>query len=299
MAKGSATPPRVAGQSGVALMQRVTHGIDLRYWDGAADVRRSLRSEGFELIDVHAELASMLCHRAFAPRDYLAESDARALFRLRYAVTPDKALLPEYPNTLNKILNSRLHSMSSEETHRQYYGVLEAQKVRELKLLSEDDTELLVRKSDMRKFVRKVAERNGFRHVSKRFPPLPSLLVKEMSNAEITGFFNIDSGGNEAIVTPSGFPLPPMLKFYLSKDPYYHYRMSLEPWQIITGMSAYGLTAGAIDGNSDPRTGERPIESVPAEFWSDIIKLGVVAYIRFFDLFLQSVDAAAVRCRPN
>ena len=90
-----------------------------------------------------------------------------------------------------------------------------------------------------------------------------------------------------------------MLQFYLSKDASYHHSMFIHAWDIIIGMNAYGLTAGAIDGNRDPRTGERPIETVPAEFWSDIIKLGVVAYIRFCDLFLESVDAAAVRCRPN
>nr|WP_321442158.1 hypothetical protein [uncultured Hyphomonas sp.] len=279
----------------------LTHGVDLRYWEAAAELRKSLRTEGFELIDVHAELASVLCDGAFTAREYLDESDARAYFRLRYAVTPDTALLANYPNRLNEILTKRLHSMPPEEEGRQYYGVLEAQKIQELALIPASDSELLVRNSDVRAYLRKVGERNGFRHLSKRVPPMPSILVKEMPNTGITGFFGVDSGGKGAIVK-FGLPLPPLVNFHLCTDAQYLDSMWLKPWDIITAMHVYSLMRGAINprmGPRDSRTGQRPIDTVPPEFWSDIIKLGVVAYVRFFDLFLESVDASAVHLRPN
>lgn len=237
------------------------------------------------MVDVQAELASALCEGAFSASEYLSESDARALFFTQHTLAPMSRDFSQYPKTCHMMLANRLRELSDADASALYYGILEKQKIADAsKLLPTTPLDDLS-KSAISRFLDRVAVDQGFQKKKNNMPPPAQCYVKGGSNSDFGGFFTWDRGGRFDSYQPGFLPVVPALLFNLTPSGQTESSITVSLWEIVSGMSAYTVTLGAI-----PSSDIHKLASVPESFWITITKLGIVAQIRLFDLFLSSIQ---------
>lgn len=259
--------------------------IDLSFWKSPSDLRRELHAEGFGIVELQAQLASAICGSVFSASDYLAESDAKALFFTDNTLCPSARDFSKYPNTYHAMLARRLREMSDWEASDLYFGKLEQQKILEtaniLPAFTLDD----LSKGTIKRFIEKTAGYYGFEKRQNNSPPPSHCFCKEVSAAEIEGRFTWDSGGRFDSFRPGQAPFIPNLRFRITRQAEREPTIAVSLWEIVSGMSAYIVTKGAI-----PKNDIQTLSSIPVDHWIQITEIGIVAQIRFFDLFLKSLN---------
>ncbi|MBL8536687.1 MAG: hypothetical protein JNM59_04725 [Hyphomonadaceae bacterium] len=235
--------------------------------------------------DRYAELASEICDRAFTPEEFISECNLSAIrgMAANYGPQPRTAY---GPGPHEELFLQRERALNRAQVHRVFFGPLEAQKKKELGHITSEDAELVLKKSEIRRFAQKVGKRNGFALMKKGPQQFNNVMWKRMERTGVVGHYAVDTGGMN-FPDPSG-PIDLGFSFFLGvgEEPRRIDR-SFGPNNIIRGLLNYDLLAGAVD-RLDPNLAAR---IVPPEHSSAMAKLGVIALIRFFDLFLESLDA--------
>lgn len=263
-------------------MARVPPPIDLRKWTGVANLRARLRSEGFLFPDVRAETWSAICGGAFTAEELWAEHDAVALehFAVRYVAGPlDESMY--HPQTLSKMIsNARFEMPTSTAEWKQYVGPQQAQKMRELALLPADLPLVIARKSDCRTYGFELGKKYGFQR--SKFEPKEQWFEKQMPKSGVIGAFNFDVGvGGMQVGPPTSFRMRFCLRLRGNDD----FREGVRLDRIHGEIYGYSYVH-QLSQLPFPNGYRRPSESAT----SDMLKLGILAYVRAFDLLLGELD---------
>ncbi|WP_291038034.1 hypothetical protein [Hyphomonas sp.] len=255
--------------------------VDLKFWNQPKELRDLLRAEGFNLVDLQSELASRICEGAFSASEFIAESDARALFRNQLSASnPD---FSQYPKICHVALRNRLHSMSDPDRTRLYYGILEEQKLKDAqKFLPEIELDELS-KPGIRRFLDRVALDQGFKKQKFYSPPPSHWHVKD--ERDFSGYCLWDGGGRHSGYQPGFIPAMPGLIFSISASGRPETAVGVNLWELVSGMSFYCQPLTAI-----PRDDVSRIAAVPMSFWLTVTKISFYAQMRFFSLFLKSLE---------
>lgn len=260
---------------------------DLATWRGIESLRAAFRAEGFGVPDRYAELASEICDGAFTPSEFIEECNTSAICEWSASYGPQPRIV-HGPGPHEALFKERQRALNRAQIHRLFFGELEAQKKKELDRITGEDAELVLKKSEIRRFAEKVGKRNGFALMKKGPVELNNIVWKGMERTGVVGYYAVDTGG-KSFPSPSG-PIDLGLRFFIGIEAPRRTDLSFGPDRIIRGLLNYDLLAGA----ADPLAPNLAARIVPPEHSSAMVKLGVIALVRFFDLFLQSLDTEIV-----
>lgn len=266
------------------------HGVDLTRWDNPRALREAFRTEGFGVIEVHGSVASELCEGAFSPEQFLHESDRRAVFWMKTHLTPrDRTLLP-YPDELDRRVSEAVQGRSHRQHAARHLAKIEQQKIEEAHQVLPKIELASLAKKDIGMYLDLVCDLNGFQRSRSRFRPYKYLYWKPVEGTNLIGFFGWDRGGRFDSYQRGMPPSIPSLETYLQAGGMDEHGMGVPLVHLASSMGQYLHSAGAIHF-----TDRQNFERIPDEFWFPIIQVGIVAQVRFFDLFLNSVSEHVLR----
>jgi hypothetical protein len=257
--------------------------MNLRGWRGIQEVREALHAEGIQVDRIYAELIADICRGQFSPAEFLAERDNFAYWNLSGVRVDGKVEWePEPPRPIEEIRKSYLVGMSQGDRNRLVEVPILERKIAEWHLIPSDCTEYVMRNDDIRKFALKIAERHGFKKIKARFGPISPVIAKEDVETGVKVCFGLcgsPKDGGLGLLRRFDFDFRYFITDALLVD-------SVElNIGIFSGMAYYQALSGLPDSNYNFRT-DNPEQM---EFWSEIIKIGIVALVRFLDLFHASI----------
>ena len=257
--------------------------MNLRGWRGIQEIREKLHAEGFQVDRVYAELNAAICEGQFSPAEFLAERDNVAYSHLSGVRVDGKMEWePEPPRPINEIRKSCFYGMSEGDRNRLLDVPILERKIAEWHLVPSDCDEYVMRNDDIRKFALKIAERHGFKKIKAEFGPISPVIAKEDLETGVKVCFGLcgsPKDGGMGLLRRFDFDFRYFLTDALLED-------SIElNIGYFSGMSQYQALSGLPDSNYNFRTDN--LEQM--EFWSEIIKVGIIASVRFLDLFHASV----------
>lgn len=265
------------------MVANTVHPIDLRKWTDIARLRERFRNEGFCLPDRTVELYSSICGGAFTVEEFWQEHDSITLeyLAMRYWATPFSAE-QMHPRTLYKLARNKirdLHRLSPNADWNHFYQYETEQKTSELGLLPPGLEFPLDKKSDVRSYGFEVGKSYGFQR--SKFEPKERWFEKLMDKSGIIGAFRFDVGGLHA-----GPPTSFRIEFCLRFRGHETWRTSFDMTRFFSALHGYTYI-GLPSVLPFPPDYIRP----SAETISDLVKLGIMAYIRAFDLVLSELDS--------
>ncbi len=257
--------------------------MNLRGWRGIQEIREKLHSEGFQVDRVYAELNAAICEGQFSPAEFLAEQDNIAYWHLSGVRVDGKmAWEPEPPRPIHTLQAAFFAALSQADRNRLVDVPMLERKIAELQLLPPNCAEYVMSNAEIRAFSLKVAELYGFKKIKARFGTISPVIAKEDAETGIKVFFGLDGdsrAGRFGLIRRFNFHL----RLYVTDGPL-DSRKEIEP-ALFGGMGYYRDLNGLLDLSYGYDA--QDIEQM--KFWSEIIKIGVVALVRFLDLFHASV----------
>ena len=260
--------------------------IDLRKCTEVARLRARFRNEGFCLPDKTAELYTSICGGAFTVEEFWQEHDAIALEYLAMRYWPKPVSEEQiHPRTLYYLARrkiSDLHRLSPNADWSHFFQHETAQKMREIGLLPPGLDFSLNNKSDIRSYGFELGKSYGFQR--SKFEPKERWFEKQMDKSGVIGAFRFDVGGLHA-----GPPTSFRIEFCLRRREHENWRTSLEMTKLFGALHGYTYVALPSVLPFPPNYTRPSDETV-----SDLVKLGVLAHVRAFDLLLQELDAVGL-----
>lgn len=259
--------------------------FDARKWRGAEELSQKMEAEGFLVPTLQAELASDLSGGAFTADEFIAEGAEVTYFFMEMVYDHSLIERTPVPNRCRSILANILRNTDEDELRRRYWRPIEEQKLVEMRLLPEGNEELVLKRTEVRKFANKIAKNFGFRPVRKKRILFPSSVEKVLPRSALMAVMGIDGGGSNYDI-PLGFDT----LFCITNGPNNNVGLTTDAECLLRGMRLYENING-ID-HFGPQRSE--FLAYPNEHWSNIQKVGAYAVVRCFDLFLDSFDKAVV-----
>lgn len=257
--------------------------INLKRWTDFATLRARLRSEGLGVPDLCAQLWSSICGGAFSPADLWSEKEALAIEYHSLSDFPRPIDLNAlHPQTLSKRVYRAKHDLYLAKADWETFGEpVFGQKMRELNLLPPGITFPISKKSDCRTYGLEIGKDYGF-HRSK-IEPKEKWYEKAADNTSIVGGFCFDVGtGGIQAGPPTSFRISFGLRLHKENRWAYslkmeHFFSDLDQYNHVRLPSSLPFPQGYIRPND--------------EVISDMVKLGIFAHLRAFDIFLSELGS--------
>ncbi|MFY7759813.1 hypothetical protein [Aquidulcibacter sp.] len=257
--------------------------MNLRGWRGIQEIRDALHAEGFQVDRVYAELNAAICEAQFSPAEFLAEQDNVAYSHLSGVRVDGKMEWePEPPRPILTLRDSFFAALSQADRNRLIEGPILERRIAELQFLPSNCAEYVMSNAEIREFALKVAKSYGFKKIKARFGTIAPVIAKEDAETGVKVFFGLDGdsrAGRFGLVRRLNFDM----RLYVTDGPL-DSRKEIEP-ALFGGMGYYR----DLNGLLDPSYGYDAQDMEQMKFWSEIIKIGIVALVRFLDLFHASI----------
>jgi hypothetical protein len=252
-------------------------------WRGIESVREALFAEGFCIERVSAEISAALCGNVFSPEELLAERYARAYWQKDYRwMEEQKPRLPEPPVPLSAKVSAVMRTMTQEQRNTLIDVPILEQKIREQPLLPDDCDDYVMRNEEIRKFILKVASRYGYKKLKITGPPAQTVIGKKHEETGMIAYFWLDGSptdGGMGLIRRSYFNL----RLFMAEGVLEN--ASEIDGALLGGFSEYTNLRGLPNEHYNYRT-DNPDQM---NFWSEIIKIGIFALVRFLDLHFESL----------
>ena len=257
--------------------------MNLRGWRGIQDIRDALHAEGFRVDRVYAELNAAISNNQFSVDEYLNERDNHAYWKLSgIRLNGRMEREPEPPSPIAEHLEPIFMNLSQADWNSLIDVPILERKIDEWHLIPSDCTEYVMRNDEIRNFALKIAERQGFKKTKARFRTISPVIAKEDADTGLIVFFGLEGrpmDGGMGLVRRFDFNLRSYITDGALDD-------SIEiKFSHFDGMSYYQTLSGLPNSHYNYRT-DNPEQM---EFWSEVIQIGIVASVRFLNLFHSSV----------
>lgn len=249
-------------------------GLNIGGAAGVAQLRSAFRQEGFHAPDVHAQVLSELSNQAFTADQLLAEQDE---FAARYLqdIKSHEACWASGPVEAQADMATRPNGMPDRQ-HR----IIEAARRKETVLLPSLEAGIISKPSDIRNVAEEIATANGF--IRRSGKSVPRHMSKVYPGTGMEGRLEVDAGSRGSLWSSTN------MQFYVSHEGREGRSTSVILFRIVRGIVWYNSAAPPL---AEVLSNPTAMRDRDPQLGTDLLKVGILAQVRFFDLLMTRADA--------